>query len=83
MEWSTVIEKRKEELGVLVDEVTALSFVLKALVFGIDAIIDESKLSIIGHQIGAVAAKELAKEDKRVKCVVMMDPFVEDGKPSQ
>ena len=68
-----MISKRKEELSILIDEITHASFVLKVLLFGLEATVDETKLSIIGHKIGATAAQELAKEDKRIKCVVMMD----------
>ena len=60
LEWHTLVEKRKEELGVLVDEVLSPGFILKVLIFGIEAELDASKLTIIGHKVGAVAAKNLA-----------------------
>ena len=49
------------------DEICSASFVLKVLIFGIEATIDESKLCVLGHKIGATAANELAKEDNRIK----------------
>jgi len=71
------MEIREAELDHLLSEMFEKTFLSKSLGFVIaaEAGIDTSKLVVMGHQLGGLAALSVSAGDKRVKIVITLDPW--------
>ena len=67
---------RESEIKDLIDEIFQDNFLKNTLGFKEFIKIDKDKLIMSGHSMGGGTAVRISKEDKRIKCLVTLDPWI-------
>ena len=60
----------------MIDEIEQQNFLKDILHFESGPVLDMDKIIVAGHSFGGSTAIKTAWEDKRVKCVLTMDPWL-------
>ena len=68
------VKKREQEVRELIDEFYQKNFVEKTLKFEVKLNLD--KLIMSGHSMGGVTALRVGNFDKRIKCILVNDPWL-------
>ena len=68
------VKKREQEVKELIDELFQTNFVKKTLKIQTKLILD--KLIMSGHSMGGATALRVGNSDKRVKCILVNDPWL-------
>ena len=71
----TQLNKRVEEISLLIDEIFGEHFLHDTFGFPSGVELDKEKLAVSGHSFGAMTSIAVAREDKRVKVCMPMDPW--------